>query len=98
MKKAGAHDETIIKQLEELAERLGIKVRYEQIKKEGGFFPGGLCRVKGENLLILNSKAAPEDKIETLARALASFDLTQIYIRPALRDLLSTFSPDNSST
>lgn len=93
MKKAGIHEENIIRQLEEIAEGLGIKVRHEQVKKEGVFFPGGLCKVKGEHILILNSRAGTEDKIETLARALASFDLSRIYIRPALRDLLSRFSP-----
>lgn len=94
MKKTGIHDESILSQLEELAHSLDVEVRYERLKKEGGFFPGGLCKVKGENILIVNSITGMEDKIETLARALASFDLSRVYIRPALRDLLSMFSSD----
>ena len=96
MKKSHVHEESMISQLEELADSLEIKVRYEQLKKEGSFFPGGLCKVKGENILIVNSRAGIEDKIEILAGALASFDLSRIYIRPALRELLSKFSPDGN--
>jgi hypothetical protein len=45
-------EQEILNQLEELAESLGIIIRYEQLLKEGSFFPGGLCKVKGENILI----------------------------------------------
>jgi hypothetical protein len=88
MKQSGMDEEEILGQLEELAKSLGIQIRYEQLQKEGTFFPGGLCKVKGENILIINSKANMEDKIETLAKAVISFDLTRIYMRPALREFL----------
>ena len=94
MKRSVLKDESILSQLEELAESLGVKIRYEQFKKEGAFFPGGLCRVKGESILIINSKASMEDKIETLAKALTDFDLSNVYMRPALRDFLSKFYSD----
>ncbi|MFC1531929.1 hypothetical protein ACFL7M_00970 [Thermodesulfobacteriota bacterium] len=88
MKRSGLNEESILGQLEELADSLGIKLRYEQIKKEGTFSSGGLCKVKGEDILIINSKAGMETKIEILAKAVISFDLSQIYIRPALREFL----------
>jgi hypothetical protein len=88
MKKPGLHEEKILSQLEELANTLEIKVRYEQIKKEGTFFPGGLCKLKGENILIINSNAGIEDKINAIAKAVADFDLTDVHMRPALRELL----------
>jgi hypothetical protein len=49
---------------------------------------GGLCRVKGENILIINSKATMRDKIQALVRAVKQFDLSQVYMRPALREFL----------
>jgi hypothetical protein len=94
MKKNRAEDENLLGHLEELAENLNIKVRYEQIKKESAFFPGGLCKVKGEDMIIINSKAAIEDRITILSKALSSFDLSRIYVRPALREILSANSFD----
>jgi len=82
-------EKEIIEQLEDLARRLGVKVRYEELKKEGTFSPGGLCRVKGEDILIVNSKVGAEEKMLVLAKALASFDLGRVYMRPALREFLS---------
>ncbi len=94
MKKDRAEYENLLTHLEELAESLGIKVRYEQLKKESTFFPGGLCRVKGEDIIIINSSTVIEDRVEILARELSSFDLSQIYILPALREYLSGGSSD----
>jgi hypothetical protein len=54
---------------------------------------GGLCRVRGENILIINSKATMRDKIQALVRAVKQFDISQIYMRPALREFLGRF-PD----
>ena len=86
------HENTILGQLEELARSLAIQIRYEPIKKEGTFSPGGLCRLKGENLLIVNSKATTKDKIQALAKAVNRFDLGQVYVRPGLREFLDTLS------
>lgn len=82
-------DKTMMAQLEELAESLAIEVRYEEIRKEGTFFTGGLCRLKGKDILIINSDATMADKIQTLAKALKRFDLSQIFMRPALREFLA---------
>ena len=49
---------------------------------------GGLCKLRGEKLLIIDSKAPVRDKIRTLAEAVMHFDLDEIYIKPALRELL----------
>jgi len=83
-------EETIIEQLEELAARFGIQIRYEPIKQEEELLNivGGLCLLRGEYVLIINSKATMKDKIRTIAEALKQFDLDQVYIRPALRELL----------
>jgi hypothetical protein len=81
-------DDTALGLLEDLAHSLGIEIRYEPIKKEGSFYPGGLCLFKGKYLLVLNPKATVGDKIETLARAVKRFDLSHVYLRPGLREFL----------
>ena len=78
-----------LKQLEEVARALGITVRYEPIRKESSFYPGGLCRLRGETVLIINSQATMDDKIQTVAEALRHFDLSQVFMRPALREFLT---------
>ena len=83
-------ENTIIDQLEELAERFGIQIRYEPIKQDEDLVRvvGGLCILRGEYVLIIDSKAGLRDKIRTLAEAVTHFDLDQIYIKPALREIL----------
>ena len=83
-------EQTIIDQLEELAERFGIQIRYEPIRQDEDLVRvvGGLCLLRREYVLIIDSKAAMRDKIRTFAEALRHFDLDQIYIKPVLRDLL----------
>ena len=82
--------DAIIDQLEELAERFGIQIRYEPIKQDEDLVRvvGGLCLLRGKYVLIIDSKAAMGDKIRTFAEALRHFDLDGIYIKPALRKLL----------
>jgi hypothetical protein len=80
----------IIEQLEELAKGFGIQFRYEPIifEEETINVAGGLCKLRGKPLLIINSKATEKDKIKIFVQALRCFDLDQIYIKPAIRALL----------
>ena len=83
-------EDTIIEQLEELIKRFGVHIRHEAIKQDEDSVNvvGGLCLLKGEYVLIINSKATIEDKIRALGMALKHFDHEKIYILPVLRELL----------
>jgi len=83
-------EDTIIEQLEELIKSFSVQIRREPIKQDEDLVKvvGGLCLLRGEYVLIINSKATTMDRIETLATALKHFDLDQIYLRPVLRELL----------
>jgi hypothetical protein len=78
----------MVSQLEELAQRLGITVRYETLKGEGLARAGGFCRVNGRDMLIIHKQATQREKIGLLAQTLKRYDLTQVYILPSLRQLL----------
>jgi len=93
MKRSGLAEEGLLNQLEELTESLGIKIRYEKMLKEGSFFSGGLCRIKGEDVIIINSKVGIEEKIDILARALTSLDISRVFIKPAIREFLTEYRP-----
>ena len=83
-------DNNALNQLEELAQGLNIKIRYESMKKEGSYSAGGLCMLKGEYLLIVNSRASIRDKIEIIAKAVNNFELDHVYLRPGLRERLDS--------
>jgi hypothetical protein len=82
------NEEVLLNQLKDLAEQLGILVRDENINIEESSSSGGLCRIEGEYVLILNSKATVKEKNQVMINALQQFDLSDIYIKPVIRELL----------
>ena len=91
MKRAKLNEKSTLNQLEELVNNLGIELRYEKIKKESSFFPGGLCTISGKKLLIINSQASMEDKIQIFIRAVKDFDIDDVFVKPALREMLTEY-------
>ncbi len=83
-------DHTALSHLEGLADKLGIPIRYEIIKDELTG-PGGLCRIEGKYILIIHSKATLKEKMQIMIEALRQFDLGDIYVKPALRELLEEY-------
>ena len=84
-------DESLVTDLlEELLEGFGVRIRYEVIKQDedASYVEGGLCLLRRNYVLIVNSNAPARDRIITLARALKHFNLDQIYLLPVLRELL----------
>ena len=75
--------ETIYRQLEELAERLNLPVILDK-----GPFSGGACLLNGVELIVLNKSTPMEQRTRLLAKTLAGRELGEIYIKPALRELL----------
>ncbi len=80
--------ELILHHLEELAEKLSIKVVYEDLKKEGITSKGGLCKVKGEDRIIVNKNLTTADRVDMLANELSKFDTDHLYIPPAIKEIL----------
>jgi hypothetical protein len=75
----------MLDELERLAARLGVEVRFESLLPpvEG---KGGLCVLRGTKLLVIDSRLALEEKIGVLAEAMATFDLDAMYIPPLVRE------------
>jgi hypothetical protein len=85
------NEEILLYQLEELAGRLGILVRDESINIDESSSTGGLCRIEGKYVLILNSKVTVKEKNQVMIKALQQFDLSDIYIKPVIRELLEGY-------
>jgi hypothetical protein len=82
------NQEELLKQLEELAGRVNVVVRYESLKGEDPATFGGLCRVREQPVLFIHAKATARRKIAMITEALKRYDVDGIFLRPALRDHL----------
>ena len=92
-------DESLVTDLlEELLEGFGVRIRYEVIKQDedASYVEGGLCLLRRNYVLIVNSNAPARDRIITLARALKHFNLDQIYVRPVVREFLEKIPEQRS--
>ena len=88
--------EVLLELLEAAAEQLEIKVSYEPLQT--AVVHGGLCRVKGEYRIIVDKRASAEERVSTLATAIARVisirpDSSALDLSPALRDVLRMHEP-----
>jgi hypothetical protein len=72
------NDDILLNQLKELAEKLGIIVRDENINIDEYSSIGGLCCVEGKSIIILNSKSPAKEKSQVMIKALKQFDISEI--------------------
>ncbi len=82
------NDDFLLNQLEELAGRLEIAVRYENLNAEESTGAGGLCRLKGKYFLIIHSQTMAKEKVRILTEALRQFPINDLYVKPIIRKLL----------
>ncbi|RMF95323.1 MAG: hypothetical protein D6734_05745 [Candidatus Schekmanbacteria bacterium] len=88
--------ELILEQLEELAEKLSIKVQYEDLKKAGIKLRGGSCRVEDENRIIIDKRLRINEKVEILANELSKLNLENVYIPPRIKSILGIEENDEA--
>jgi len=74
--------------LEQVAQRLGVTVRYERAT-----FTGGSCTLRGEPLIIVNSKLTLREKVRALAKEVSRLPLEEVFIRPEVRRHLEGLGP-----
>jgi hypothetical protein len=82
--------EPILEELEAAAEKLGVKVSYENLADTA--FGGGLCKVKGTYRVIIDKRGTASEKAVTLAKALSELQprerLDEVFLTPATRELV----------
>ncbi len=84
----GIDDSNVLSLLEQVAERLGVEVRYERLQG-GPDARGGLCRVEGKDLILVDEEASVQDRIAVLAGAVAELDIEALFLPPALRERIA---------
>jgi hypothetical protein len=81
--------EAVIEELKELAGRLGLSVREEKLLREVGYqVRSGACRIRDENLILIDRDLPPATRMEVLLEEISRRDLGEVYVSPELRRIL----------
>ena len=81
--------DTIIEELTDVAERMGMEVRVEK-----GNFRGGRCQVGDTTVIMLNKRHMADVQLAVLANSLREAPLDTVYLKPAVRDALESVWAD----
>jgi hypothetical protein len=84
----------LYQELKDLAERMQITVSEQNLKVSGIKVRSGLCTVKGQKLFVMDKHKSLHKKIKILANQLALIPREEIYIIPAVRELLEKYSKE----
>jgi hypothetical protein len=84
----------LYQELKYLAEKLEVAVSEQNLRISGIKVKSGLCKVKGRNLFIMDKHKSIHKKIKLLASGLAKMPHENIYIMPAVRELLEKYAED----
>ena len=81
--------EQLYQHLKDLAEKLNISVSEQSFRKTSGVrAKSGLCKVKGKYLFVMDKRLSIQVKIKELSTCLANMPHEDLYVIPAVRDLL----------
>jgi hypothetical protein len=86
------HDQ-LYQELLDLAERLQITVSEQNLKISGFKVKSGFCKVRGQNMFVMDKHKPIKEKIQILAEQLAETPHEHIFIVPAVRELLEKYNP-----
>ncbi len=75
----------IYQEFEKLAEQLEIRLVIGK-----GSFNGDYCLVEEDKYIVINKNKPIEHKIKRLASAFSKLNLSDIYVKPAIRELIET--------
>ncbi|UCF94872.1 MAG: hypothetical protein JSW39_12220 [Desulfobacterales bacterium] len=86
--------EQLYQELKNLAEKLDITVTEQNLRISGIKVKSGLCKVKGKNLFIMDKHKSVHKKIKVLASQLAQMRHEDIYVVPAVREVLHKYASE----
>ncbi len=86
-------DTALLHHLENLAERLGIEVRYENLADEEISVQSGGCKVLGKTLILVEKLRSPREQAQILGRELSQCDLEDLYLLPRVREFIDLQAP-----
>ncbi|MDM8551549.1 hypothetical protein QUF72_15790 [Desulfobacterales bacterium HSG2] len=82
--------EQLYQNLKELAEKLEITVSEKSFRNTGIKVKSGLCKVKGKKFFIMNKHLPIYRKNKILASCLSDMPHEEVYVVPAVREILTS--------
>jgi hypothetical protein len=83
--------EQIYHELKDLAEKLGVTVSEQSFRSTGVPVKSGVCLIKGEMHCIIDKNISLTKKTKVLARSLGRLPHEDLYVVPAVRDIINKF-------
>jgi ABC-type enterochelin transport system substrate-binding protein len=83
--------EQIYQELKDLAEKLAVTVSEQNLRTAGIKVKSGLCKVKGQDLFIMDKHKSIHKKIKVLAAQLAGMSHEDVFVIPAVREMLNKY-------
>lgn len=82
------NQQRILEELLALLENSGVIIRQEPLGGSGG----GLCTVKGKEILFVDTEAPSAEMADICAEAASKvIDIEKVYIKPRVRDLIEKY-------
>ena len=78
---------THFENLESIASQLSIEIRYEDIDN-----PGGLCRIRNSQVIIVDRDLNLDQTLAVLATALSRCSTDHLFIPPKIREFINQHS------
>lgn len=76
-------------QLKDVAEKFDICISEDNFRKVGIHVQSGYCKIKGKKHFIMNKHSKIHEKVETLATFLSEQPHEELYLIPAVREVLN---------
>ena len=83
------NESALLQHLEGIAEKLNLKVNYQNLRKLSIYSRGGLYRLKEEQVVLIETSLTLSEKIDTLADALSQFDIEDFSMPPLVRKIIA---------
>ena len=89
--------EQIYQELKDLAEKLGVTVSEQSFRASGIPVKSGFCLIKGEMHCIIDKNINLHKKTTILAQSLFELPHENLFVVPAVRDIIQKYGRKNSS-
>ena len=89
--------EQIYQELKDLAEKLDVKVSEQSFRASGIPVKSGFCLIKGKMHCIIDKNIALHKKTAILAQSLFKLPHENLFVVPAVRDLIDKYGRKDNS-